>query len=133
MRTACAARPSRSCRSAPSARWRSASGLLLDHDRFAAALAHPLDRVLIAAVSDTRRLAAVAADHHDLARRERHRLLDDPALRVLGRVCLRVALGHVDAGHDDLAVVLVDLLDAATLPAVLARDHHDLIALAHFQ
>src|SRR2546426_4822555 len=79
---------------------------------------------------DARRLAAVRAHDHDLAEPEWHRLLDDPALLILGRVGLGVVFGDVHAGDDHGLVARPYFLDAAALPAVLARDDHDLVAFA---
>src|SRR3989442_13033564 len=73
------------------------------------------------------------ADDHDLADRERARLLHDAALLVLRRVRLRVTLADVHARDDHGALTRVHFLAAAALPAVLARDHHDLVALAEPQ
>src|SRR5205807_9454642 len=93
--------------------------------------AHPLLRaILVEAVSDARRLAAVRAHDHDLAEPERHRLLDDPALLVLRRVRLRVVLGDIDAGDDHGPIARPYFLDAAALAAVLTGDDHHFVALA---
>src|SRR5207248_10695225 len=119
--------------SARAARSGSASGFVLHHDGLAAALAHALLGVLFDAVRDARRLAAVRAHHHHLAERERHRLLDDAALAVLGRVRLGVTLRHVHAGHDHARARPVHFLHAAALAAVLARDDLDLVALADLE
>src|SRR2546428_94761 len=49
---------------------------------------------------------------------------------MIGRVRLGVMLRDVHAGDDHGLVARPYLLDAAALPAVFARDHHDLVALA---
>src|SRR4029453_14255822 len=89
--------------------------------------------VLFDAMGDPCRLAAVRADDHDLAERQRHRLVGDPTLVVLGRIRLGVALHDVHARYHDLARCSVDFLDLATLAAVAAGDDHDLVALADAQ
>src|SRR5256886_5577047 len=81
-------------------------------------------------MADTRRLAAVRTDDHDLAESEGHRLLDDPALLILGGIRLGVALGDVDARDDDRVRAWPHFLHAATLAPVLAGDDHYLVALA---
>src|SRR5207237_3330576 len=103
---------------------------LLHHDRLTAPLADALLGILVSPVRDAGGLAAVGAHDHDLPEPEGHGLLDDPALLILGRVRLGVVLGDVDAGDDHGQVAGSNLLHAATFPAVLARDHHDLVALA---
>src|SRR4029077_20001472 len=113
------------CRSAPSGRW---SFGLLDDDRLATALAHALLGVFVGTVRDAGGLPAVRAEDHDLPEPERHGLLDDPALLVLRGVRLGVVLGDVDAGDDHGQVARANFLHPAALPAVLARDHHDLVA-----
>src|SRR5207245_9812496 len=78
-------------------------------------------------------VAAMRADHLGRAGGGRSRLLHAAALLVLRRVRLRVTLADVHARDDHGALTRVHLLDAAALPAVLARDHHDLVALAEPQ
>src|SRR5438067_13871047 len=103
---------------------------LLHDDRLAAVLAHALLGVLVHPMGDARGLATVRAHDHDLAEAERHRLLVDPALLILRRVRLRVALRDVHARHDDRALAGPDLLDTAALASILAGDDDDLVALA---
>src|SRR4029453_18536715 len=78
-----------------------------------------------ALVSDPARLVALLAEHHEVRDRDGGLLLDDPALHLLLRVRLGVALDDVHALDERAVLLRIHAQDAPALALVLARNDED--------
>ncbi len=82
-------------------------------------------------MANARRFAALGADHHDIGRMQRHRLLDNTCRDAPAR--LHMLLGDIDALYDHLVLAGHRTLHRSTLAAVFARQHQNSIAFMHMQ
>ena len=88
-------------------------------------------RLLDIAIADLGGFGAGGADNHDIGNVHGHCLVNNATGRPSVRVGTHAALGHIGALDQHAIMLAQDLEDLADFAGVLARDDHDLVALAN--
>src|SRR5437773_7213681 len=78
---------------------------------------------------DPRARVPVGIHEHYVGDVDRRLLLRDPSRDVLRRIGTHVPFDHVDPLDDDAALARQNLQDLPLPPAILARDHDDVVVL----